>query len=59
MGIPSRSLKTALTVHQGDGKYWASGVDNENANYDYLMGADIDHRLVDPAAETLRITDIP
>ncbi|ELU42665.1 alpha-amylase [Rhizoctonia solani AG-1 IA] len=28
----------------GDGKNWAQGVDHENRNYDYLMGADIDHR---------------
>lgn len=27
---------------QGDGKYWASGVNKENANYDYLMGMDLD-----------------
>jgi alpha-amylase len=45
-------------MRQGDGKYWASGVDNENANYDYLMGADIDHRFVDPAAKTMRIANI-
>ncbi|EEB93016.1 hypothetical protein MPER_08387, partial [Moniliophthora perniciosa FA553] len=35
--------KKAIFRIQGDGKYWASGVDNENQNYDYLMGADIDH----------------
>jgi alpha-amylase len=27
---------------QGDGKAWARGVDKENANYDYLMGMDLD-----------------
>ncbi|KAI9106251.1 Maltohexaose-producing amylase [Phlyctochytrium arcticum] len=26
----------------GDGKYWSDHVDDENGNYDYLMGADID-----------------
>ncbi|KAG9088120.1 hypothetical protein FRC07_012660 [Ceratobasidium sp. 392] len=26
-----------------NGKNWAQGVDSENRNYDYLMGADIDH----------------
>ncbi|ESK92575.1 glucan -alpha-maltohexaosidase precursor [Moniliophthora roreri MCA 2997] len=35
--------KKAIFRIQGNGKYWASGVDNENQNYDYLMGADIDH----------------
>jgi alpha-amylase len=29
---------------QGDGKDWAESVDTEHRNYDYLMGADIDHR---------------
>lgn len=28
----------------GDGKSWASDVDSENGNYDFLMYADIDHR---------------
>lgn len=27
---------------QGDGKYWADGVNKENANYDFLMGNDLD-----------------
>ncbi|KAI8825277.1 alpha amylase [Fimicolochytrium jonesii] len=26
----------------GDGKYWSDNVDNENGNYDYLLGADLD-----------------
>ncbi|KAJ3012871.1 hypothetical protein HKX48_006020 [Thoreauomyces humboldtii] len=26
----------------GEGKYWSDNVDEENGNYDYLMGADID-----------------
>ncbi|KAJ3183609.1 hypothetical protein HDU85_002038 [Gaertneriomyces sp. JEL0708] len=26
----------------GEGKYWSDNVDDENGNYDYLMGADID-----------------
>jgi alpha-amylase len=29
-------------------------VDTENANYDYLMGADIDHRFVDPLLKLAR-----
>lgn len=33
--------KTIFRI-QGDGKYWASGVNKENANYDYLMGMDLD-----------------
>lgn len=28
---------------QGDGKHWAQNVDSENKNYDFLMGADVDH----------------
>ncbi|KAF8917380.1 putative alpha-amylase [Mucidula mucida] len=35
--------KTAIYRIQGDGKNWAQGVDDENNNYDYLMGADIDY----------------
>ncbi|CAE6419588.1 unnamed protein product, partial [Rhizoctonia solani] len=36
--------KNAIFRIDGDGKNWAQGVDHENRNYDYLMGADIDHR---------------
>ncbi|KAF8757223.1 Alpha amylase, catalytic domain [Rhizoctonia solani] len=36
--------KKAIFRIDGDGKNWAQGVDHENRNYDYLMGADIDHR---------------
>ncbi|KAG8759253.1 hypothetical protein FRC11_002251 [Ceratobasidium sp. 423] len=36
--------KSAIFRIDGDGKNWAQGVDHENQNYDYLMGADIDHR---------------
>ncbi|KAJ3899733.1 alpha-amylase [Lentinula edodes] len=36
--------KTSIYRIQGDGKSWAKGVDKENKNYDYLMGADIDHK---------------
>jgi len=36
--------KTAIYKIKGDGKDWAEGVDTENGNYDFLMGADIDHR---------------
>ncbi len=28
---------------EGDGKHWATDVDKENGNYDFLMGADVDH----------------
>ncbi|KAG8864525.1 hypothetical protein FRB96_005028 [Tulasnella sp. 330] len=35
----------------GDNKGWALGVDTENANYDYLMGADIDHAHPDAATD--------
>jgi len=28
--------KTSIFRIQGDGKYWARGVDRENQNYDYL-----------------------
>ncbi|KAJ7154655.1 alpha-amylase [Mycena filopes] len=35
--------KTSIYKIHGDGKDWAQGVDKENKNYDYLMGADIDH----------------
>ncbi|KAJ7858203.1 alpha-amylase [Mycena leptocephala] len=35
--------KTSIYKIHGDGKDWAEAVDKENKNYDYLMGADIDH----------------
>jgi alpha-amylase len=35
--------KKAIFRIIGDGKYWASGVDKEKGNFDYLMFADIDH----------------
>ncbi|KAJ1304692.1 hypothetical protein OPQ81_005831 [Rhizoctonia solani] len=35
--------KQAIFRIDGDGKNWAQGVDHENRNYDYLMGADVDH----------------
>ncbi|KAG9088143.1 hypothetical protein FRC07_012657 [Ceratobasidium sp. 392] len=35
--------KNAIFRIDGNGKRWAQGVDSENRNYDYLMGADIDH----------------
>ncbi|EJU02147.1 alpha-amylase [Dacryopinax primogenitus] len=34
--------KGIFKIH-GDGKNWSSGVDSENRNYDYLMGADVDY----------------
>ncbi|KAJ6532771.1 alpha-amylase [Mycena vulgaris] len=35
--------KTSIYKIHGEGKDWAQGVDKENKNYDYLMGADVDH----------------
>ncbi|KAG8889411.1 hypothetical protein FRB99_003992 [Tulasnella sp. 403] len=35
--------KKAIYKILGDNKGWALAVDSENKNYDYLMGADIDH----------------
>ncbi|TDL24317.1 putative alpha-amylase [Rickenella mellea] len=45
--------KKAIFKIHGDGKDWAKGVDGENKNYDYLMGADIDHRHGDVRADIL------
>ncbi|CAK5272794.1 unnamed protein product, partial [Mycena citricolor] len=39
--------KNAIYKIHGDGKDWAEGVDKENKNYDYLMGADVDHQHPD------------
>lgn len=36
--------KTAIYRIIGENKYWSEGVDNENGNYDYLLGNDIDLR---------------
>lgn len=38
----------------GEGKSWASGVDGEFGNYDYLMFADIDHSHPDVKEEMIR-----
>lgn len=43
----NKSSKKSIFKIQGDGKGWAKGVDKENANYDYLMMADLDHRHPD------------
>ncbi|KAG8818876.1 hypothetical protein FRC17_010675 [Serendipita sp. 399] len=40
----NKTEKTQIFRIQGNGKSWATGVDKENKNYDYLMGADIDHK---------------
>ncbi|KAF8586977.1 glycoside hydrolase family 13 protein, partial [Ramaria rubella] len=45
--------KKAIFKIQGDGKDWAQGVDSENSNYDYLMGADIDHHHPDVSQDLL------
>ncbi|EJD53851.1 putative alpha-amylase [Auricularia subglabra TFB-10046 SS5] len=45
--------RTAIYKIHGDGKDWAQGVDDENANYDYLMGADIDHSHPDVVEDTV------
>ncbi|SJL11595.1 related to alpha-amylase [Armillaria ostoyae] len=43
---------TIFRIH-GDGKNWAQGVDDENSNYDYLMGADIDHSHPDARKDVI------
>ncbi|KAF8217704.1 alpha-amylase [Mycena galopus ATCC 62051] len=48
-----KNKKTAIYKIQGDGKDWAQDVDNENENYDYLMGADIDHSHPDVRADLI------
>ncbi|KAJ3034124.1 hypothetical protein HDV00_005445 [Rhizophlyctis rosea] len=35
----------------GHGKYWSNNVSNENGNYDYLMGADVDTAHPDVVAD--------
>ncbi|KAI5481134.1 alpha-amylase, glycoside hydrolase family 13 protein [Pseudohyphozyma bogoriensis] len=39
----AKNEKKSIFKIQGEGKDWAKRVDGENANYDYLMFADIDH----------------
>ncbi|KAJ7636910.1 alpha-amylase [Roridomyces roridus] len=48
-----QNQKTAIYKIHGDGKDWALGVDKENTNYDYLMGADVDHEHSDVRADYL------
>lgn len=45
--------KSAIFRIHGDGKNWAQGVDDENSNYDYLMGADIDHSHPDARKDVI------
>jgi alpha-amylase len=42
-GKDEATKKKAIYRIIGDGKYWASSVDKEKGNFDYLMFADIDH----------------
>lgn len=41
----------------GDGKYWAEETDREKGNFDYLMGADIDHAHPEVQAELTKVAD--
>ncbi|KZW03954.1 putative alpha-amylase [Exidia glandulosa HHB12029] len=49
----SEGGRTAIFKIHGDGKDWAQGVDDENANYDYLMGADIDYSHPEARDDTI------
>ncbi len=42
------------SLYKFEGKEWDSGVDKENGNYDYLMGADIDLNNTDVYNELVR-----
>jgi len=46
--------KKAIFKIQGDGKDWARNVDDENGNYDYLMGADIDHHHPEASEDIIK-----
>lgn len=39
----NKTGKKSIFRIEGENKYWAEAVDSENKNYDYLMGADVDH----------------
>ncbi|KZP22109.1 glycoside hydrolase family 13 protein [Athelia psychrophila] len=39
----AKTGKKGIFKIKGDGKTWSKNVDKENSNYDYLMGADLDH----------------
>ena len=41
-GVDWDAAKRRNAIFQFDGKEWDAGVDTENGNYDYLMGADLD-----------------
>lgn len=49
----AENQKKAIYKIDGENKGWAWGVDHENANYDYLMMADIDHRHPDVCEDIL------
>lgn len=43
--------KTGIFRIMGENKYWSEGVDNENGNFDYLLGNDIDLKHPDVIRE--------
>ena len=41
-GVDFDDRKDEHAIYQFEGRQWDEGVDDENGNYDYLMGADVD-----------------
>jgi hypothetical protein len=56
--LDENSKKSAIYRILGDGKYWASAVDKEKGNYDYLMFADIDHAHPEVSPTTLNLQQL-
>ncbi|KZT62429.1 glycoside hydrolase family 13 protein [Calocera cornea HHB12733] len=50
----NKTKKTSIFKIHGEGKTWAKNVNKEHANYDYLMGADIDHEHPEARADIIK-----
>lgn len=48
-----KGQEKAIFRIEGENKHWAQDVDKENANFDYLMGADVEHAHPDVRKDML------
>lgn len=48
------SRNTGIYMIQGEGKHWSKGVDDENVNYDFLLGNDLDLDHPEVVAELIK-----
>ena len=53
----NKSKQNGIYRIVGENKYWNTDTDSEKGNFDYLMGADIDHAHPEVVAELHRLAD--